>query len=386
MRSLSISEMKSDNIKKLFQKLKKAYSVCPFRHLLLLISLLIIALFMISRNDRELMIYLSENFISPFHSALAVFNSNFSVSAAELLIIAAVVFAVAVTAWLIARIISGDKKLYRLYSWFMSLFSAACAVYAGFCVLWGVYYYGESFIEKSGLDDGEISVEQLEKVTAYFAGMANEYSYKVNRDTDGVYAADFDGIISKSDRVFENTVEEFPCLSGPDVKVKGFIHSKLLSYTDFTGFFFPFTAEANVNTDVPSAYFASTVAHELSHQRGIAQEQYANFAAVVASLNFGDPDYVYSACLLAYCHLGNALHNADYDKWTAVYETLNENVRADYAAEREYWRQFETPVEAVSNTVYENFLYSYDQDLGLKSYGACVDLLVNYYFSLLNNA
>lgn len=43
-------------------------------------------------------------------------------------------------------------------------------------------------------------------------------------------------------------------------------------------------------------------------------------------------------------------------------------------------RQFETPVQKVSNTVYEGFLHSYDQTMGLKSYGACVDLLVNYYY------
>ena len=47
--------------------------------------------------------------------------------------------------------------------------------------------------------------------------------------------------------------------------------------------------------------------------------------------------------------------------------------------ESEYWKQFETPVQTVSNAVYEGFLQSYDQELGLKSYGACVDLLVNYY-------
>jgi len=37
-------------------------------------------------------------------------------------------------------------------------------------------------------------------------------------------------------------------------------------------------------------------------------------------------------------------------------------------------------VQSVSNTVYEGFLQSYDQKLGMKSYGACVDLLVNYYY------
>ena len=34
---------------------------------------------------------------------------------------------------------------------------------------------------------------------------------------------------------------------------------------------------------------------------------------------------------------------------------------------------------AATNTVYEGFLQSYEQTLGMRSYGACVDLLVSYY-------
>lgn len=154
-----------------------------------------------------------------------------------------------------------------------------------------------------------------------------------------------------------------------------------MSYLDFTGFFFPFTGEANVNTDFPPALFASTVAHELSHQRGVAKEQEANFVAVLASLRSGDADYCYSAALLAYTHLGNALYSADNAAWQRVYAQLDDNVKLDLRLNSAYWRQFETPVQSVSNTVYEGFLHSYDQTLGLKSYGACVDLLVNYYYA-----
>ena len=46
-----------------------------------------------------------------------------------------------------------------------------------------------------------------------------------------------------------------------------------------------------------------------------------------------------------------------------------------------YWQQFETPVQTVSNTVHEGLLQSYNQQLGLKSYGACVDLLVCHYLN-----
>ena len=70
----------------------------------------------------------------------------------------------------------------------------------------------------------------------------------------------------------------------------------------------------------------------------------------------------------------------DYDAWYMVYSGLDERVKLDFAANRAYWAQFETPVQTVSTTVYENFLQSYDQHLGMKSYGACVDLLVNYYY------
>ena len=232
----------------------------------------------------------------------------------------------------------------------------------------------------SGLDSGEISTEQLETVTAYFAALSNRYAGQVQRDENGLYTADRAAILARSPEVFEKIQEKFPCLAGPAVAAKPFMFSKLLSYTDFTGFFFPFTGEANVNTDFPPSLFASTVAHELSHQRGVAKEQEANFVAVMASLEYGDADYCYSACLLAYTHLGNALYSADREAWRAIYESLDENILKDFAANRGYWAQFETPVQAVSNTVYEGFLQSYDQELGLKSYGACVDLLVNYYY------
>lgn len=100
----------------------------------------------------------------------------------------------------------------------------------------------------------------------------------------------------------------------------------------------------------------------------------------MASLEYGDAEYCYSASLMAYIYLGNALYRADNAAWQRVYSTLCPQVLADLKANNEYWAQFDTPVQSISNTVYEGFLHSYDQELGLKSYGACVDLMVNYYY------
>ena len=103
---------------------------------------------------------------------------------------------------------------------------------------------------------------------------------------------------------------------------------------------------------------------------------------MLASLRYGDADYAYSACLLAYTHLSNALFRADHAAWEEIGAELSEDVLRDLSFRSAYWRQFDTPVQKASNTVYEGFLHSYDQTLGLKSYGACVDLLVNYYYEL----
>ena len=363
-------------------RISAIFALCPGAHVLLLLSAALIGAHLLLRKNHALMNFISEGLIAPLHrimaSACAVFGT---VSLAEILI---GIFGVSVLVYIIYEILmlivkSGRVK--RLYRFVIRLAATGLAVYAGYSMLWGVYYYGDDFIAESGLENAEISVEQLETVTVYFAEMLNEYSGLVSRDENGLYVADRQEILAKSPELYLGIEQKFPCLEGPDISAKGLRFSKILSYMDFTGFFFPFTAEANVNTDFPPGLFASTVAHELAHQRGVAKEQEANFVAVLSCLDYGDVDYCYSACMLAYTHLGNALYSADYGAWYMVYSGLEESVQLDFAANRAYWQQFETPVQTVTTGVYEGFLQSYDQELGMKSYGACVDLLVNYYYA-----
>ena len=356
------------------------FALCPRRWGLLALSAALIALHLLTRRDRALMVTVSENLVRPLHRALSGFNARFPFSVAELLIALAVAAAAAYLAVQIALLIKRPERAKRLFKTLLTFVSAVAAIYALFCLMWGVYYYAGDFASKSGFVNEPVSVEQLRTVTEFFAAGLNEYAPQVPRDGDGICRSDRRAILEKSPEVFAGTEEKYPCLAGPEVAAKGVVCSRVMSYIDFTGFFFPFTAEANVNTDSPECDFAATVAHELSHQRGVAREQEANFVAVLASLEYGDPDYCYSACMLAYIHLSNALWEVDPEGCREIYLSLDENVRRDLEYRRAYWRRFDTPVRSVSNTVYEGFLQSYDQELGLRSYGACVDLLVNYYY------
>ena len=361
------------------------FSICPWRNGILLLSAALIALHFAVRGNTVLMRQLSAAVVRPVHRFLARATGRLPFSLAELLIAIAVLAGTLYIIFCLCRIIKGEGRGAALYRLIVTPLTVVAAVYALFCLLWGCFFYGDDFTERAGLDASPVTTAELAAVTEYFAALANEYSAKVARDDYGFCISDREQILDKSAHIFDTAEQLFPDLEGPDVRVKPVFFSSVLSYLDFTGFFFPISGEANVNVDFPPSLFASTVAHEISHQRGVAKEQEANFVAVLACLESGDADYIYSAALLAYTHLGNALHEADYAAWHEIYESLNSDVLRDFAANREYWRQFETPVQTVSNAVYEGFLHSYDQHLGLKSYGACVDLLVNYYYDTAKN-
>lgn len=356
------------------------FRLCPARHVVALLGAVLIGTHLATRRNYALNRALSEGFVRPVHRLFSQIADVLPFSLAELLIAAGVI---GLLVYIITTILRGIRQKgwgVRIYRLCMTLLSAFLAIYAGFCLLWGVYYYGDDFAAKSGLSRDKISVEQLQTVTVYFADMANAYADRVPRDENGVCAIDRAAVLERSRVLYAGLEQKYPCLTGPPVRAKGIVCSRVMSAIDFTGFFFPFTAEANVNMDFPTALFPSTVAHELAHQRGVAKEQEANFVAVLACLEDGAPEQVYSAALLAYVHLGNALYSADREAWAEVYGSLSDRVKGDFAADRAYWKQFETPVREASNTVYEGFLQSYDQELGLKSYGACVDYLVNYYY------
>ena len=361
--------------------LKAVYTLCPVAHTAALVSALVILLHLALRDNQALMAKLAEDFLHPMHEQLALLWDKLGYSsAAEALIWGFIAFLLAALVWRLVKLIRGDRwrNLYRLI---MLPVAAALFVYAGYSALWGTYYYADDFLATGGFESREISVDELETVTRYFAARLNELGDEVQRDAQGFYTLDRREILDRSREIYRNTEALHPRLAGPAVSAKAIASSHWLSYLDFTGFFFPFTGEACVNTDFPASLFPSTVAHELAHQRGVAREQDANFVAVLSSLESGDLDYGYSACLLAYIHLGNALYSADYARWEPVYKGLSEGVRLDMALNNAYWQQFETPVQTVSNTVHEGLLQSYDQQLGLKSYGACVDLLVCHYLN-----
>ena len=339
----------------------------------------VLALFFLLRDDRAAMNHLVYGITLPFEQFLGRACAALPFSAAELLYVLAAAMAVLLFARMARYLVKSRKKGRAAYRCALFALDLFLTVYAAFSLLWGANYCADDFCDRSGLSPEPVAYDDLVRVTQYFADGLREASAHVAHDENGLFAAGRQEILDYAPTVYDCLYEEFPFLDMPDQKPKGILFSKLMSAMNFTGFYFPFTGESNVNMDSPAVLLASTCAHELAHQRGIASEQQCNFLAILACTRCGDANYNYAGWMLGYIHLSNALYRADPEAWQAIRDGLPACVVSDLRANSAYWAQYKGLTATVTQSLNDKMIKSYGDELGTQSYGAVVDLLVNYY-------
>lgn len=118
----------------------------------------------------------------------------------------------------------------------------------------------------------------------------------------------------------------------------------------------------------------------MAHQRMVTSELEANFIGIAACVTCDDSTFQYSGYLLGLIQLCNALYAVDDQAWQAiVQQCFTPELAADWNENNAYWAALESPVEEVAGQAYDSYLKSNGQELGMRSYGACVDLLVSYF-------
>jgi len=350
-------------------------------HIWFLANAALLAAYFLTRHHRAWMNAVSAHITVPLRRGIGRLCYQTDVSVMEVLCILLLVFGGVYVIWnLVAIIRSGSRRLSRGYSALLGAVCVALSIYTGFCFMWGIDSYADGFQEKSGIYAENVDVDDLYRVTAYFAQKLNETAGQVSRDENELFAVPRDEILAESPDAYDGLVKQWPFLQFDSKPPKQIHFSRIMSILDFTGVYCPFTGETNVNVDSPACLLAATASHELAHQRGITSEQECNFLAILACTTCGNETYAYSGWLLGYIYLGNALYSADHDRWQTVYDSLPETVRADMKNNNAYWAQFDKSVtKKVSNKVYDEFLKGYGQEKGLQSYGTVVDLLIAYY-------
>ena len=331
------------------------------------------------RTCRGAMNWLCGRVILPLELALGRLCSVTSVSVAEVLILSGIFAAVFYLAWQVRCLIARPQKGQRAVRMALTVLCAGLSIYAGFCLLWGVFYGADSFQDKSGLTARGGTVEELTALTERFAREVSAAGDQVQRDENSCFAVPRSEIFAEAMSAYDGVVQVFDCLKKPAVMPKAFVSSRGMSYLDFSGFYFPFTGEANLNDESPAAYLPANICHEMAHQQGIATEQECNFVAIMATTSADSAAYRYAGYLMGYVHLSNALYRVDQAAWQTIRDSLPDAVRADLRQNSAYWAQFDGLVNTAATKVYDGFLKSNGLTDGVQNYGTVVDLLLAYY-------
>ena len=310
------------------------------------------------RTCRGAMNWLCGRVILPLELALGRLCSVTSVSVAEVLILSGIFAAVFYLAWQVRCLIARPQKGQRAVRMALTVLCAGLSIYAGFCLLWGVFYGADSFQDKSGLTARGGTVEELTALTERFAREVSAAGDQVQRDENSCFAVPRSEIFAEAMSAYDGVVQVFDCLKKPAVMPKAFVSSRGMSYLDFSGFYFPFTGEANLNDESPAAYLPANICHEMAHQQGIATEQECNFVAIMAATSADSAAYRYAGYLMGYVHLANALYRVDQAAWQTIRDSLPDTVRADLRQNSAYWARFDGLVNTAATKVYDGFLKS----------------------------
>ncbi|MBQ8967757.1 DUF3810 domain-containing protein [Ruminococcus sp.] len=251
-----------------------------------------------------------------------------------------------------------------------------------------VLYHTSTFEELNGIPTSQHTDEELEKLAFRIVGQINELSVQVQRDDEGkfILTADKDDTARKAVAALDS---EFRNFGGYYVHPKGIYCSFFMSQMDLMGIYFPFSMEANYNTEMYSAKQPCTICHEIAHTKGFMREEEANFIAFVACDRCDDLDYRYSGYLSALSYVRNKLFEyADDETKIRLDNEISDRVWTDIDANREYWKSVEEAedtvfdsqtVSEVSDKAMEASLHANGVKDGKKSYGRMVDLMLNYY-------
>lgn len=264
----------------------------------------------------------------------------------------------------------------------INLICFASVVYFIFMITCGTNYSRYSFAQTSGLDVKPSSKAELIGLCNELTDDVNSLRKNVNTDSNSVMKLSEPTIYDtakEAQAAYNKIGEDYPLLRAGYGAPKPVFNSRLMSYGNITGIFFPFTYEANVNVDIPNYSIPSTMCHELSHLRGYMREDEANFIGYLVCEKSGSADFQYSGKMLAFIYSTNALYDTDADAANQIFAKLSDGVRRDLAENSAYWKQFEGPVAQASNSINNTYLKANHQEEGIKSYGRMVDLLLAEY-------
>lgn len=286
--------------------------------------------------------------------------------------------------WLLGKLIKTIKSLFRrrfngrtFVKNSLKALLSFILIYIIFNMLWGLNYNRQGVARQLALtqmtyDTSDVILLQdilLQKVNSTKSSLVRQnYQYPEKHI-----------LFQRAKDAFDDAEKIYPFLQYKILSVKSSFYGWWGNYLGFTGYYNPFTGEAQVNTTVPKFLQPYISTHEMAHQLGYAKEDEANFAGYLAAVNSRDTLFHYSAYLDLYIYANREVYYFDSAASLKSRELLIPEVKKDI----QEWRQFNLNhrsfIEPAISWMYGNYLKLNEQPKGLRSYNAVIATLIAYH-------
>jgi hypothetical protein len=257
-----------------------------------------------------------------------------------------------------------------------STISISCWIYVFFQIGWGLNYSRLPAESRLGIDFNPSDTVHLYRLTALLMDRTNDYAH-ARREHAPVKS--FHTLVNAAHQGFETLSGESKHLVPGPVSVKLSLFGVIGNHLGYSGYFNPFTGEAQLNDAVPSVLHPFVIAHEMGHQLGYAREQEANLTGFLAARASADSVLRYSAYLDMFLYANAALYASDSSGARQLLDQLAPEARKDLKSLRAFRLRYRSVIEEFTDWWYDHFLRFNGQEDGTRSYGLVVRALLSMY-------
>lgn len=282
--------------------------------------------------------------------------------------------------WKLVRLLK-NKKANEYFSWVLlrKYIKLSLLIYIVFSLFWGLNYFRQGIKTQLELKLEEYTVNDLFALTILLQQRMNSYAEKL----DSVQRLQYnnnDFLFHKGDHGYKTAQQQYPFLSYSPSSIKPSLYTPVGHLIGFTGYYNPFTAEAQLKTNIPVFLKPFVLTHEIAHQIGYAKENEASFVAWLTCKASGDLNFLYSAYFEMYRDAIFACRQTPNKELTErIRKNIHPRVRQDLIDLQRYLLRNQNFVEPLMSGVYDRYLKLNNQPKGKATYNEVIAYIMAYW-------
>lgn len=245
-------------------------------------------------------------------------------------------------------------------------------------IFWGMLYFQTPIIKKLS-SQKEPTLEKAKTLALLYLEKCKTTRALVNEDKNGIFVIKDLKSIQKEILLQQQKLPNYISdKKAPLINAfKPSLFKNVMSFTGILGYYNPFTAEAQYNSELPPTFIPFTSAHESSHQLGFAREQEANFVGYLIGINSKNSELKYSTEYFTLKSLLRFIVENDPEFVKSVLKNYSMGMKRDRLYEKSFILKHQGWLDDFFGFTNNIFLKSNQQE-GSVTYSYFIDLLLNY--------